>query len=185
MATNPRLLTVEEFLAIHWDDPDAKAELDNGVIRMMSGGSVAHARIQGNVQGALFLKLEGTACRPFGPDMGLRMHDLALRYPDVSVYCGHDGAENDCLQSFDDPWLVVEVLSPSTRKTDTEVKLPEYRAVAALQHILYIDPDVQTVRQLTRTGPRSWNDADRLPGEPIELETLGVTLDWNDIFGRR
>lgn len=40
----PRLLTVE-FLQIDFG-PELKAELDDGCIRMMAGGSRSHARVQ-------------------------------------------------------------------------------------------------------------------------------------------
>jgi Uma2 family endonuclease len=183
-ASEPYRITVEQFLAIVWDDSDAKAELDNGVIRMMGGGSGAHARIQSRLIGTLFAKLRGTGCTPYGPDTGLRTHDLSLRYPDVTVYCGRDGPENDSLLAFDDPKLVAEILSPSTRRGDIERKLPEYRALPGLQHILYVDPESETVRLFTRTGPRAWNEAEFSDGEAIELTEFGFTLNWSDIFGR-
>ena len=183
-APEPYYITVEQFLAIVWDDPDAKAELDNGVIHMMAGGSAAHSRIQGNVFAALFAKLRGTGCRPYGSDMGVRTHDLALRYPDVSVFCGRDGPDNDRLQAFDDPKLVVEILSPSTRQRDIERKLPEYRALPGLRHILYADPEAETVSLFTRTGSRAWNEAEFSDGEQVDLAEFGLTLNWSDIFGR-
>ena len=45
MATLPDypLLTAEEFL--QFDFGDRKAELDNGVIRMMAGGTARHSEI--------------------------------------------------------------------------------------------------------------------------------------------
>jgi Uma2 family endonuclease len=183
-ASGPYRITVEQFLAIEWDDSDVKAELDNGVIRMMAGGTGTHARVQGNVFAALFAKLRGTGCRPYGSDMGVRTHDLALRYPDISVFCGRDGSDNDRLQAFDDPKLVAEILSPSTRRRDMERKLPEYRALPGLGHILYVDPEAETVRLFTRTGPRAWNEAEFSDGEAIDLTEFGLTLSWSDIFGR-
>jgi Uma2 family endonuclease len=177
-------ITVEQFLAIVWDDSDAKAELDNGVIRMMGGGSGAHARVQRNVLTALANKLKGKGCSPYGSDTGLRTLDHSLRYPDVAVYCGRDGPANDRLLAFDDPKLIAEILSPSTRQRGIESKLPEYRSLPGLRHILYIDPEAETVRLFTRTGPRAWNEAEFSGGEVIDLAEFGLTLNWSDIFGR-
>ena len=72
MATHPDypLLTAEEFLEI--DFGERKAELDNGVIRMMAGGTRRHARVQSNIVAALAARLRGTGCAPYGPDMGAR-----------------------------------------------------------------------------------------------------------------
>ncbi|WP_425230614.1 hypothetical protein [Sphingomonas sp.] len=44
----PRLLTVEEFLQIDLG-PELKADLADGYIRMMAGGSPAHARVRMNL----------------------------------------------------------------------------------------------------------------------------------------
>ena len=181
-----RLLTVDEFLSIAFSgDEGRRVELSNGAIRMMAGGSAAHARIQTRVLGALFAALRGTRCSPYGPDMGVRTHDLSLRYPDVSVFCGRDDPANDKLLEFDDPRLVVEILSPSTRDEDNGVKLREYQAMPSLDAILYVDPDTETIRLLTRTAGRGWNDADLPKGAAIVLAELGVTLTWDEIFGRR
>ena len=180
-----RLLTVDEFLSLEFSgDEGRRVELSNGTIRMMAGGSAAHARIQTNVLGALFAALRGTGCSPYGPDMGIRTHDLSLRYPDVSVFCGRDDPVNDKLLEFDDPRLVVEVLSPSTRDEDNGVKLREYQAMPSLDAILYVDPDAETIRLLIRTAQRGWNDADLQRGEEVAFAALGVTLTWDEIFGR-
>lgn len=73
MATNPRSerLTAEWFFQIDFG-PDLKAELDNGIIRMMTGGSYDHARIQMNLYRFLGNMLRGSGCRPFGLDMAVR-----------------------------------------------------------------------------------------------------------------
>jgi Uma2 family endonuclease len=178
------LTTVDEFLGMAFDT-DERYELDNGVVRLMAGGTAIHARIQTNVLVALAGKLAGTGCSPFGPDMGVQTHQLSLRYPDVSVFCGRDGQENDRLKAFDDPKLVVEILSHATRTRDIEVKLPEYRSVASLDAILYIDPDDQTVHLETRDEARGWGVTTYAKGDQVELPQLGVALAWNEIFPAR
>lgn len=185
MATNLHapLLTVEEFLRIDFG-PDKKAELSNGVIRMMAGGTAAHNRIQSNVMRLLGNGLRGSGCSAYGSDMGVRMHDLSLRYPDVSVFCGRNGPENDKLRQFDDPRVVIEILSPSTRDEDIAVKLPEYKSVATMHTILFIDPDNGAMRLLQRMGPAAWNDAELAPGTDVPLPEFGLTLAYDDIFSR-
>ena len=186
-AVQPRLITADEFLAIEWDDSDMKAELDNGVIRimrMMAGGNADHSRVQGNILAALRDKLRGTGCRPHGSDMAVLLHDYSIRYPDVSVYCGRSGKEDGQRTAFNDPKLVVEVLSPTTRRQDVERKLPEYSAMQSLDAILYVDPDEESVRLMTRTSNANWRSEDVGAGHAIELQALGVTLSWSDVFAR-
>ena len=186
-SAQPRLITADEFLAIHWDDSDAKAELDNGVIRimrMMAGGNADHSRVQGNIFAALREKLRGTGCRPHGSDMAVLMHDYSIRYPDVSVYCGRSSEADGKRQAFDDPKLVVEVLSPTTRKQDLEIKLPEYSALQSLDAILYVDPDEESVRLMTRASNANWRSEFVDVASDIPLQALGVTLTWSDVFAR-
>lgn len=177
------LLTVDDFLQIDFGS-DQKAELDNGYIRMMAGGAGSHARVQRNIIAFLTISLRGSGCSPYGSDMGIRTHDLSLRYPDVSVFCGRDSPENDRLRVFDDPKMVVEVLSPSTADADFTVKLPEYRAVASIDTILFVDPDNGTMRLVQRTGPASWNDAELEAGADVPLPTFGLTMPNSEIFTR-
>lgn len=91
MASQPDYppLTAEEFLDI--DFGERKAELDNGVIRMMAGGTARHARVQLNILVSLARRLRGTGCTPYNSDMAARTRDYSIRYPDVTVYCGRDG----------------------------------------------------------------------------------------------
>ena len=186
MATHAtRLLTVDEFLSIEFrfdEDVAPRIELDNGRISAMAGGSALHSIVQGNIFAALLRELRGSGCRPHGPDMGVRTNDLSLRYPDVSVFCGHQNAEDAKLRYYSDPKLVVEVLSPSTRRKDEGIKLIEYRAVSSLDAILYVDPDARAVRLSTRTKAGGWQDAEVATGSRVDFEALGASLSWDEIF---
>ena len=184
MATNAstRFLTVEEFLRIDFG-PDAKAELDNGIIRMMAGGKGAHNRLQRNVLVALANKLSGTGCTAWGPDTGVRAHDFSMRLPDVSVYCGRDGPENDEETTFDNPKLIVEILSDSTRTYDMTVKLAEYRAIKSLDTILFIDPMDERIRLLSRENGE-WDDTWLAKESDVLLSALGIALARSEIFAR-
>lgn len=116
--------------------------------------------------------------------MGLRTHENSVRYPDVSVYCGKDGEIFDAAKAFDDPVVIAEVLSSSTRLSDQGTKLGEYRALPSVQTILMIDPDAQTVQVVTRTGLQSWTDSTLGPDNAIAIPYLDVTLPHSDIFAR-
>ena len=55
-----RRISVEEFLAM--DFGDAKAELEDGLIYMMAGGSARHALIAGNIFVSLRNRPRGSGC---------------------------------------------------------------------------------------------------------------------------
>jgi Uma2 family endonuclease len=182
MAARPEhLLTAEQFLEIDFP-PDVKAELDNGVIRMM-GGTRAHARVQMNLYAFLRVALRGSGCRPFGSDMAVRTHNGSVRYPDVSIErSGEPGGDDDRL--LDEPRVVFEILSPSTRRADRGPKLDEYRAIESIDTIVLIDPATEWLRVLRRIGPGAWQDREHREPFGLDLPAPGVTVPHLEIFAR-
>jgi Uma2 family endonuclease len=184
MATqvNYPLITADEFLLM--DFGEHKAELDNGVIRMMAGGTRRHSTVQINIIVALLAKLRGSGCAPQGPDMATRTHDLSIRFPDVSVFCGKGGEEFDDDVKDDSPRALFEVLSKGTARTDLRVKLEEYKALPSVDTIIYVDIGTERVRVVQRTGPTSWADTQYEEPYDISLPALDVTLTHEEIFAR-
>lgn len=178
-----RLLTADEFLRIDFGS-GLKAELDNGVIRMMAGGSARHDRIQINLIIALGARLRGSGCRPRGPDMAVRTHDGSIRYPDVSIYCGSPPDEDRT--SLDDPKVLIEILSASTQAEDRGVKLQEYKALASVDTIVLADPERERLHVFQRAGhrPEAWSEVVHVEPADLDLPTLGITIPHADIFAR-
>lgn len=178
-----RLVSADEFLLLDLG-PDRRAELDQGVIRI-AGGTAAHARVQTNLLSYLRTKLRGTPCRPYGSDMALRIGEHSVRYPDVTIYCGQPGsADNDAKKVLEGPRVVFEVLSPHTASLDQGQKLAEYQELPSVDAIVFVDPDAETLRVVTRLGPQSFRD-DRFGtvGE-LELPCLGLTIPRTEVFAR-
>lgn len=184
MAARPEfLLTAEQFLEIEFP-PGVKAELDNGVIRMMGGGTVAHARVQMNLYRYLGNALRGSGCRPFGSDMGVLTHDKSVRYPDLSISCDSVPGVDDDDQVLSEPRVVFEVLSPTTRRADRGVKLDEYRTIGSVEAIVLVDPVTERIRVLRRTGPDAWSDVSHSEPADLVLPLLDVTVPHGEIFAR-
>lgn len=172
------LLTAEQFLEIEFG-PDVKAELDNGVIRMMSGETVSHAAIQMNFYRFLATRLRGSGCRPYGSDAAIRTRHQSVRYPDVTVDCGTARNGEKILLN---PRVVIEILSPSTRRHDLGIKLDEYREVASVDTIVLVDPDTERLRVLQRTAPGTWIDRTFLEPADLELPSLGIVMPHSEVF---
>ena len=180
-----RLLTADQFLRIDFG-PDIKAELDNGVIRMMAGAARGHDRVQINIVVALANALRGSGCRPSGSDMAVRTHDGSIRYPDVSVTCDRNTTDDDRLKAVLDPTVIFEVLSPGTAAADRGVKLDEYKALRSIETIVHVDPEQEVVRIIQRTGrlPDAWSDVDYTGPQDVALPSLNVIVAHRDIFAR-
>ena len=108
-----------------------------------------------------------------------------LRRPDAGIDCGPFDPDATTAAA---PFLVVEVLSPSTRAFDLFDKLDEYKSIPSLEHILLVDPELPEVRHWSRAPDGVWGQAvvagldataqvPGLPG-PLDLATLyeGLTF---------
>lgn len=174
-----RSVTVREFLAM--DLGEAKAELVDGMILMMAGGSPRHAAIAANLIAALITRLRGSPCRPYGSDLAVRTGDASIRFPDVSVYCRDDTAhEPSDKKLLGVPRVVFEVLSPSTASNDQITKLAEYSRLPGLGAVVFVDPENERVRVIE---PAQEREAAWLPaGSTIDLPMLGISLPHLEIF---
>lgn len=150
-------MSVEEFF--EWcKQRDDRYELVDGVpvpLRAMSGASMAHDAICTNIIGLMHAQLRGTGCRPTTPDAGLRTAIRRVRRPDVTIECAPPSATS---YETANPIAVFEVLSPTTRKNDRNVKLPEYLRHRFLQTIVLIDPDIMDVLIYRRDSGGEWQD---------------------------
>ncbi len=176
------LLTARDFLEIEFGDRKGRTrqrrDPDDG------RGTARHAEVAGNIFLALGTRLRGSGCKPYTSDMATRTHDLSIRYPDVRVFCGREDPANDDQKAFDDPVVVVEVLSAGTARTDLRVKLEEYRALPSVDTIIYVDIATERVRVIQRTGAHGWTDVAHDAPFDTPLPALGITLPHDEMFAR-
>jgi Uma2 family endonuclease len=172
-----RRVTVREFL--NMDLGNAKAELVDGMIFMMAGGSARHAAIAANLIISLGNRLQGTGCRLYGSDLALRTGESSIRFPDVSIYCQDQATAPDPTEKLlGDPRVVFEVLSPSTASNDQITKLSEYRALSGVEAIVFVDPDHERIRIIDKDGKGDWIPS----GAELALPTLQVCIPHDEIF---
>lgn len=178
-----RKITADEFLAMDFGT-DRRFELEDGVIVMMAGGTEPHAWVQGNIFAWLRQHLRGSGCRPYGPDMALRVSDTEVRYPDVSIYCGPPRDALAEAKALSEPIVVIEVLSPSTATLDQGTKLEEYKRVPSVRTIAFVDPVNEMCRTVERMSEDGWLDHVFSGVSGIAIPTLAVTIPHAEIFTR-
>ena len=181
--------TEAEFLAWQTGQSERYELVDGMPLRMMSGARRAHDRVVRNVIVQLGTQLRGKPCEAFTADFAVRTGPDQIRRPDAGIDCAPEEAEGaDDELVANDPRLVVEVLSPSTRRFDLFDKLTEYQRVESLRHILYIDPDAVAVRHWYREGG-GWAlrvlepgiGAEALDGA-VEAPDLDLRLALTDVY---
>ncbi len=176
-----RRVSIREFLDM--DLGDAKAELVDGMIYMMAGGSERHAAIAANLIVSLGTRLRGSGCRPYGSDLAAQTGEASIRYPDVSVYCANPSEKPDRrAKLIGDPRVIFEVLSPSTASNDQITKLAEYKALAGVETIVFVDPDNDRLRVVRRDGTPEWHDVWQPTGTDLFLTSFDLIVPHAEIF---
>lgn len=154
----------DEF--VKWlEQVDYPIEYENGEIIIMSIASDEHERIVANLLGALFLALRNQSVYGrYGSNRHIYIPHLTKAYsPDASVVKGEvlpfEYAKGK--SAYTNPWLVAEVISPSSRNRDFGEKLQAYKAIASLQYILYLEQDRPFVTLFERLADSErWQSTD-------------------------
>ncbi len=140
-------MTLDEFL--DWEHRQAaRYEFDGFRPIAMTGGTRAHAAIQGNLAVALKTRLRGKPCQFFGNDLKIEVGS-SIRYPDGFVTCT-PGAAGDTVAR--EPVVIFEVLSASTAGTDTVVKNREYAQTPSVRRYVMLAQDVMGGTMFERVG---------------------------------
>ena len=134
-----RRMTLEEFL--RWDDgTDTRYELIDGFPIAMAPPVEAHRILAGRLVSRIDAALAGR--RPWNAQIepGVVRPDRADSYyvPDIAVTCEPNEPGR---QAMVDPILIVEILSPSTERTDRRLKLSAYQTMESVREIMLIDAD--------------------------------------------
>jgi Uma2 family endonuclease len=135
-----RKMTVDEFLA--WaEGREGRWELYNGVPYAMPAERTGHIKVKSAVYLALLRAVQraGLPCHVLTDGSGVRTSRHVMHAPDALVYCGPE-LPDDALE-VPNPMIVVEVLSPSTRKFDETVKREGYFSLPSVHHYLIVDPE--------------------------------------------
>ena len=140
-----RLYTLEDYLRL---PDDQRVELIDGVFYDMAAPTTIHQGVAGFLHKKFldFVMENKGPCFPFiSPvDVQLDCDDKTVVQPDVLVVCDRTKYKNG--RVFGAPDLVVEVLSPSTRRKDMQLKMYKY-AGAGVREYWMVDPDKKLVVQ--------------------------------------
>jgi len=159
---------------------EIRHEYVDGEVFAMAGAGEAHNLIAGNIFAKLRGLVRGGPCRVYISDMKLRVKTWkAYYYPDVMVTCDPTDSEANYKER---PSLVVEVLSPSTERTDRREKMLAYRTLPDLREYLLVATDKQHVELYRRDAQDEWQLTNINPADGIHLESLGYDLSLNDIY---
>jgi Uma2 family endonuclease len=166
-------MTVREFLEWEAKQPH-KYEFEDGLIKLMAGGTKRHEKIKRNIVSLLTGELRGKACEPYGSDLKGQTFPGPVYYPDATVDCGTN-VDDDTMA--DKPTVIFKVLSKSTRKEDLENKLPNYQATPAVREIVYVETERMHLMVWRRNADGAWEESEVIrPDQLLELASVGASL---------
>jgi Uma2 family endonuclease len=166
-------MTLDEFLC--WDNgTETHYELIGGFPMAMAPPAEAHRilsmRLGARIDAAL------TSRRPCNAqaEAGIVRADRADTYfeADIAATCAPNEPGR---QAIKDPFLIVEILSPSTERHDRRVKLPAYRQIETVQEILLVASDDRYAELHRRIGDQWVTEI--LRGEHSTVALASVTAE--------
>ncbi|MDX2259368.1 MAG: Uma2 family endonuclease [Hyphomicrobiaceae bacterium] len=174
-------MTVDEYLAWAEGRP-GRYELYGGEVFAMAPERAAHAEIKGAVYEVLKAATRAArcCCHVLPDGMTVRVDPYAAHEPDALVYCGQKVA-GDAIE-IPEPVIVVEVLSPSTRRVDASAKLGDYFRLPSVAHYLIVEPDPlnRLVIHHARAGDAILTRI--VTGTVVRLDPPGIEVDANQFY---
>jgi Uma2 family endonuclease len=176
--------TEEEYLEMERAALD-KHEYYKGEIFAMAGAGKRHNIIFSNLFGELGYKTKGKSCRPYGSDLRVYIPENTLyTYPDISIFCGglenhlHEGDDN-----FVGPVIIIEILSPSTKRYDCGQKFELYKDIPSLKEYILVDSESIYVEAFRKNESKEWHlEVYNQLQQFLFLPFAGISVSLQDIY---
>lgn len=178
-------MTMEQFIAWRLEHGIKHAELDNGVPVVAQAQTVRHSERKAEIRQALrnAIAAAGLPCRPLmemlvpiGGLQGKRSYE-----PDVLVQCGEPPSPDAI--TIPDPLIVFELVSPSSGRIDTVLKMPWYFSLPSVLHYIIVEPQMRFLVWHARETAEAIIQTRILREGPMRLDPPGVWLDAGVLIG--
>ncbi len=178
-------MTVEEYLAFEKQSL-TRFEYVDGSIYAMTGASKNHARISGNMAARLHAFLDGKPCESYQTEVKVKASYSRYYYPDVVVTCEAAAEDPEDPYLIVQPILLVEVLSPSTQRTDKVEKFNTYQQIPGLlEYVIVAQEEMKVEVYRHRKAGDAWQgEVFTEPTEQIVFDSIGLSLTLADIYRR-
>ena len=183
IAYGKQKLSIEEYLQFEKESID-KHEYYLGEIFAMSGASNKHVKIHSNLFIALGSLLRGKSCQPYGSDLRIHIPQNSLfTYPDLAVICNDLISSDIDEDSFIQPTIIFEILSPSTRQYDRGEKFRLYRAIPNLKEYVLIDSESINIEAFRIKEKGFWELHEyKAISDQLALPSLSVVISIQEIY---
>lgn len=174
--------SIEEFLQ-HEDAAEFRSEYVGGQVYAMAGGTDSHIQISFNLTKVLAEKLRDK-CRAYQSEMKVRVEQgNSFYYPDVTLVCGEQKFYAGRRDVVENPILLVEVLSESTKEYDKNDKFFAYQNIESFKEYLLVSQDKYVIQQFIRQPDGNWKIKATFGIEStLYLESVDVSIPMRDVY---
>ena len=173
-------MTLDEFL--NWNDgTDTHYELIGGFPLAMAPPAAAHRMLAMRLGSRIDSALEKRRPCNAQADAGVIRPERVNTYfeADIAATCEpHEFGQ----QALKEPFLIVEILSPSTERHDRRVKLPAYRQIEAVQEILLVASDERYAELHRRAGEQWLTEIIRGSDGALRLTSVGIEIPMAELY---
>jgi Uma2 family endonuclease len=178
-----KYLTPQEYLEMERESPTKHMYLD-GEIVAMSGASLAHNDIVGNLIGAINPFLKGKQCKIRPSDLRISVPSAnSYTYPDATIICGKPEMEDDKFDTATNPAVIFEILSGSTKEYDRGNKFLYYQRIPSMKEYILIDSFKKYAAVYTRQSTELWKiETFEEPNSILSIKTIDYKLSFDDLY---
>ena len=161
-ATMPRLVSLEDYFRAE-EKSLYKNEYHNGIIIQMAGAKLKHNRLAHRAGHIFegFVEDNDFDYRISNSDTKIRIEDFnKIVYPDAVVICEKPDYYKGRLDTITNPTIIIEVLSPSTKEHDSNLKFDMYRTLPSFKEYVLIHQERKRVSVYSKQPNNTWILAD-------------------------
>jgi Uma2 family endonuclease len=179
-----RRMTVDEFL--NWSDgTDSRHELVGGFVVAMAPPASPHGRLSVRLGGAIERVLAEDRPECFvQSEAGVVLPDRndTCYIADLIASCEDQSDDNRLIR---EPFLIIEILSPSTGWFDRQTKVADYRRMPSVQEILLLDSESIFAEVLRREDGDRWITLlVQGPAAMLTLTSVPVSVSMAELYAR-
>ncbi len=178
-----KIYTVEEYLALEAQS-ELRHEFFHGNLIEMPENTIFHERMAKSLLRILEMIISDLGFEVFSKDIKVKTPEgNVFFYPDLVLVPIND--QQGASYIANNPLLIIEVLSDSTRRYDSTDKFIQYRKIESLEYYLLVEPEKRVVIFYEKAADGDWVAKTYTePEETVKLPLLNATISLADIYNQ-
>jgi len=181
----PKTYTINEYLDLEINSSE-RHEYIKGEIIKMTGGTPNHNKIALNLASALNFALKKQPFQVFVADQRLWIPDYQIyTYPDIMIIKDDLQFQEGRKDTLINAYIIIEVLSKSTRSYDKDDKFSAYRSLDSFSEYLLIDQYKLQVEHYSKTDKNQWLFREyKTEQDVINFDKINFEISLIDIYDK-